>query len=489
MGALAVTAVGLTAVVGCTSDDGGARDADVNPSTTVAGAKAASPKAPLSVEGTWLTDERGRVVQIRGVNEVFKEAPYYPAADGFGADDAAFLAENGFNTVRLGVDLRGLMPEPGEISEPYLDALAGTVGELAEEQVMVLLDFHQDGYAPKYNGNGFPDWMAIDDGEENPPDAVFPLYYVQNPAMQRAWENFWADRKGPDGVGVQTRFLEAVSATAEHFAGSPNVIGYEAINEPFPGSDYGSCLTAEGCPEIETERIGRFGERMEAAVREHTEDQLVWVEPFGTHNFGNSPTALVGSAGDRLLAVHSYATTIDGEAGVVDHAVDARARDGKPVLLTEFGATNDPKTLDRLIAGFDGAIIPWMFWAYNENIVGDEDVPIDMDNVADPAVVRALVRPYPRAVAGTPGEFSFDPASRRFALTYDTKAPSGRQLDAETEVFVPELQYPNGYAVSADGATVTSEPCATTLTLQADPDASSVTVRITPAAAGSSCPS
>ena len=39
--------------------------------------------------------------------------------------------------------------------------------------------------------------MAIDDGLPNPPDAVFPLYYIQNPAMQRAFESLWANRPGP----------------------------------------------------------------------------------------------------------------------------------------------------------------------------------------------------------------------------------------------------------------------------------------------------
>jgi hypothetical protein len=41
----------------------------------------------------------------------------------------------------------------------------------------VLLDYHQDGYAPKYNGNGFPDWMAIDDGLPNAPDPGFALSF------------------------------------------------------------------------------------------------------------------------------------------------------------------------------------------------------------------------------------------------------------------------------------------------------------------------
>ena len=172
------------------------------------------PVAPLSSEGRWLTDATGRVVLLHGVNEVEKSPPFLSSATGFGADDAEFLAAEGFNAVRLGVDFRGLMPQPGRIEQAYVDDLVRTVEELAAEGIFVLVDFHQDGFAPKYNGNGLPDWMAIDDGLPNPPDAVFPLYYMQNPAMQRAFESFWANRPGPDGVGVQDHYVEGVAAVA-----------------------------------------------------------------------------------------------------------------------------------------------------------------------------------------------------------------------------------------------------------------------------------
>jgi hypothetical protein len=35
------------------------------------------------------------------------------------------------------------------------------------------------------------------------PDATFPLYYLRNPALQRAFESFWAKRVEPDGAGLQ----------------------------------------------------------------------------------------------------------------------------------------------------------------------------------------------------------------------------------------------------------------------------------------------
>ncbi len=49
---------------------------------------------------------------LHGVNMVYKRAPYAPDEAGFGEDDAAFLAENGFNTVRLGLIYKGGRAEP-----------------------------------------------------------------------------------------------------------------------------------------------------------------------------------------------------------------------------------------------------------------------------------------------------------------------------------------------------------------------------------------
>ncbi|HSJ96135.1 MAG TPA: cellulase family glycosylhydrolase, partial [Myxococcota bacterium] len=324
------------------------------------------PKPPLGHEGRWLIDALGRVVLLHGVNEVSKSAPFHPSAFGFGADDAAFLAEHGFNAVRLGVDFRGLMPAPGQIDHAYLEALAVSVRDLARERIFVLLDFHQDGFAPKYRGNGLPDWMAMDDGLPNPP-VGFPTYYIENPALQRAFESFWANRTLPDGVPVQEYFVQGLRAVVERFRGEPYVMGYDLMNEPWPGADFFPCLV--GCPDFERDLLGPFYARGTAAVRALTRHQQVWVEPFVLFNFGTAPTSLPGADTGNALSVHSYAVTPGGEQGLLDQALAAATRDGAPVMITEFGATIDPVPLARLTAGFDAAIVPWLMWAYNESII------------------------------------------------------------------------------------------------------------------------
>ncbi|MBX3026849.1 cellulase family glycosylhydrolase [bacterium] len=446
------------------------------------GAEGALP--PIGAAGRWFTDALGRVVQLRGVNMVAKRDPFYPAAFGFGGDDAAFLAANGFNAVRLGIDFRGLMPTPGVVETAYLDHLAETVRVLVAHDLFVLLDFHQDGFAPMFNGNGLPDWMAISDGLPNPPDAVFPLYYIQNPAMQRAFESFWANRPGPGGVGIQDYFLQGVRAVAARFADEPRVLGTELMNEPWPGADWGPCaLDANGCPDIEAQRLRPFYDRGAGAARAEAPSQMVFVEPFVLFNFGQANTSLPGPDERLALSFHSYALDAASEEGVVARAVAAAERDRRPVLCSEFGASVDPVLLNRIAGQLEQGLVPWLFWSYDENITIDLTRPPGGDNLRSSEAFDALVRPYPVAVAGTPTAISFDPATRVFRFEYDTTAPAGGALPpwVLTAVSVPARQYPGGYLVEVEGAVVTSPPDAPLLTLQRTPGAAAVTVAIAPA--------
>ena len=434
--------------------------------------------APLSGHGRWFVDAAGRTVQLRGVNEVYKYAPYYPAASGFGADDADLLAKNGFNVVRLGVDFQGLLPEPGRVQRAYIEDLASTVDALGRRGIYTLLDFHQDGFSPKYNGNGFPDWWAIDDGVNNP-DVQFPLYYVLNPAMQRAWEHFWMNSEVA-GQGIQDWFMDGYNAVVKRFRDDQHVIGYEAFNEPWPGSDFAACFDpVTGCPAQEQSLMVPFAEKVVAATRELTKTQAVFIEPFVSFNFG-TPTSLPGSTG-AWLSVHDYAATPDNDAAVVGHAIDAATRDDVPVLLTEFGATNDGAALDRLTSLYDSKLMPWIFWAYNENIVTNGKVPAKTVDARQP-VLRALARPYPVALAGTPTALSFDPASRVMNLQYTTRGPDGGRYAAKlpSVIAVQRLTYPDGYTVQVSGATVTSKPCAQRLKLRNRSKAKAVSVTVTP---------
>ncbi|MGH3332105.1 MAG: cellulase family glycosylhydrolase, partial [Nocardioidaceae bacterium] len=128
-------------------------------SVVVAGgpADAARVERPDQV-GRWLVDGKGRVMILHGVNMVAKRAPYAPDQTGFGRDDAAFLARNGFTTVRLGVIWRAVEPRPGKYDDRYLNRIRRTVEILADHGIWTMLDFHQDLYHERFQGEGAPTW-------------------------------------------------------------------------------------------------------------------------------------------------------------------------------------------------------------------------------------------------------------------------------------------------------------------------------------------
>ncbi len=131
---------------------------------------------PLHIEGRWFRDSRGRAVVLHGLFAVWKGAPYYPPDDatlpnGFTNGDADRLTGLGFDAVRLAWFWRGLEPARDHFDPAYLDGIAAVFRKLADRGVFVVLDSHQDGFGDRYNGLGFPDYVAFDDGLSFDPNA------------------------------------------------------------------------------------------------------------------------------------------------------------------------------------------------------------------------------------------------------------------------------------------------------------------------------
>ncbi|MGD0391521.1 MAG: cellulase family glycosylhydrolase [Acidimicrobiales bacterium] len=433
----------------------------------------AVPAGFIGHQGRWLTDSEGRILLPHGVNYVVKQAPFDPLI-GFDAADASFLAANGFRAVRLGVLFDALMPEPGKIDVAYLRQIAQMVDLLAHDHIVVLLDMHQDEYGPVTGGDGFPAWATITDGAANPALA-FPTGYFKSPAVQAVWANFWADRPGPGGVGLQERYVAALVALARTFKSDTSVLGYDIMNEPWPGTDYASCETDAGCTALEQHLLAPFYTKAARAIRAVDPHHLIFVEPFLTFDYEGTTSIQAFGSPANALSFHPYIAQFPGQTG---KAITLSSGNGDALLATEFGATTDVSTIDQFLDGFDSQLMPWLFWDYSM-IAHQHGSSGETDEQASTAL-KALARPYPLAVAGIPIGYSFDSASREFKLSYASHRLNGRPFASGTvtDVITPSITYPDGYSVSADGASVTSNRCAPMLTLRAT--APSVTVVVRP---------
>ena len=233
--------------------DGGAEPAGPIAATASVWRSAPRPglRCPPRVGGS--PTRRGRVVILHGLNMVYKRPPYAPQAVGFGADDARFLRYNGFNTVRLGLIYKAVEPQPGRYDGDYIDAIRSTERMLASHGIFSLLDFHQDLYNEKFGGEGFPDWAVLDDGLPAEPLTGFPTTYLTSPGLNRAFDNLWANADGPGGVPIQARYAAAWARVADGVqATTRESSGYDLMNEPWPGSDFSTCVNTAGCPNFDS---------------------------------------------------------------------------------------------------------------------------------------------------------------------------------------------------------------------------------------------
>ena len=454
---------------------------------------------PLSHRGRWFTDAHGRVVVLHGVNMVAKLPPYDPGKMGFSDDDAAFLARQGFNTVRLGIIYKGLEPQRGRYRLAYLERIARIARMLGRHGIHVLVDFHQDLYNERFHGEGFPDWAVIDDGLPAQPDVGFPGNYFVMPALWRAYDHFWANDAGPDGVGLQDAYARAWRVAATRLRRERAVFGYDLFNETWPGSQYPTCINPAGCPVFES-MLEPFYRRVFDEIRRVDRRKLVFYE---THPvFGAGADSHLGDMGDPRAGFswHMYClgSTIGIPGGVLgpfacplgvdrafENAEKLSERTGDVLLLSEFGATDEPSELQRDVDAADRHMMSWQYWAYfnvdpsaerpHEGIVHDLRKPPAGENVKQEKL-DVLVRPYPRAVAGTPTVWSFHAATRLFRLSYRPDA----KVRAPTEVFVPTRHYPYGYRAVVAGGRVTSRPNAALLEIRARPGAPLVEVMVVP---------
>jgi len=212
----------------------------------------------------------------------------------------------------------------------------------------------------------------------------------------------------------------------------------------------------------------------------HWYDDVHWV----TKAYHFFPNALVGN--DKLTG-----KPVMGLPGMVQNSFINQMRrikelgnglcGGVPTIIGEIGICYDMnkkaayragdfsahiKEWDRLFKALDANLLSYNLWTYdafNDNKYGDhwnlEDFSIfGLDQQSNPGnidsggrALQAVVRPYPRAIAGEPIRFSFDIKKRVFEFEF-RQDPA---VDKPSELFIPDFQYPEGYDVRvSDGVSV-----------------------------------
>ncbi len=445
---------------------------------------------PLGTTGQSITNSDGQVVILHGFGEVVKVPPYEPSATGFSDADAAFLQENGFNVVRLGVDWAALEPAPGEFSTSYLDSIEQTVQTLGQHGIYSILDMHQDAWGTAFGGEGAPAWATLTGGATNG-TTTFPLNEFFNPAETQAWDSFWGNDAASNGIGLEDNYSQMLEYLANAFNGNSNVAGFEIMNEPDPGSQL--LPTILGNSFFEGRELTPFYDQAATAIRAVDPSTPIFYEPDVITSEGLPYTLGTVDQPGMVLSFHDYTGALS-----VRNAESYASEQGIPAFMTEFGATSKQATITASMDPANQNLMGWTEWAFTgkddittsaspsslESLVYDPSKAPIGDNV-NTANLETLAEPYPQEISGTPSSFSFD--NGIFHFSYSTENPDGLAnfpAGSQTTISVPSVEFPNGYTVSVTGGEVMSAPNAAELIITSNTGATTVGVTVSPVAAG-----
>jgi endoglycosylceramidase len=413
-----------------------------------------------------IVDDQNRALILHGIN-VHNAAKYQPdLLPTISEVDVERMARDwGFNVVRLLIFWEAIEPEPGVFDDAYLAEIATLVEWFEAQDIWVILDMHQDVYSRAFCCDGAPMWAIRDDGEPFTQQDLWSANYNQA-AVQRAFDNFWAGDAGAH-ADLQEHYVLTWQHVAQTFAGTPNLLGYDLINEPFPGTgwtlaDLDSPDPTGPVADWGANELTPFYDRLIAGIREVDQDSWVFFEPrYGAPAAGHptflQPVTDPRSEGPRLVYYpHLYPV----EPEIFDtyapnnptipnwEANRAIEKDmfGSAVMLGEFGIMPDwefgPDLLEQALDMADRATTGWTYWSYDTNGRGI----IDAMGEERPAAA-ILTRTYAQRVAGTPIEHDYDPATRTMVLRFEDRIG----VQGPTEIFVPEARwYPEGWEVVVD---------------------------------------
>jgi len=281
----------------------------------------------------------------------------------------------------------------------------------------------------------------------------------------------WAELYRP-GSALNEGFLRYWKAVADTFHNSPEVLGYELLNEPSgfcldPNSPFDCLESAKALGNaVEKEKLTPLYQAAAKVIRGIDPSTPIFYEPTVLPKpFADAfPEPALANETQQGMAYHIYCPPGDGD-GPVQGAVCIAAQDlfaktyfgflkkhrGLGGFMSEFGAVGgNEKELDhlqRLLNMADGNFQSWTYWMlkkYSDFTTANAAESLyDENGDLEVAKLKTLSRTFAPAIAGTPRKMKFDPVSGSFNLTFTLAL-----ANAATEVYLNEaLNYPGGFSV------------------------------------------
>ncbi|MFN8254537.1 MAG: cellulase family glycosylhydrolase [Bacteroidales bacterium] len=451
----------------------------------------------ISIVNRRFIDSYGRQIILNGVNYINKNS----SENYLNTDSARVYAkmhEMGINCIRLGLIWDAIEPEPGKFNEKFLDEIEKKIQMAAEHNIYIMLDMHQDLYSKKYS-DGAPLWATLDENLPHQTGAIWSDAYLMSPAIQKAFDNFWDNKKAPDGIGIQDHYLNMWKHVAKRFLKYNNVLGYDIMNEPFNGSNaneimplilmeyakmlveksgknppseqelmmmwadentrleilkklsdstsYSRLLDAafEPVKRFETTKLQAFYQKAADALREIDSTGILFFE----HNYFSNPGIRssiepVKNKDGKVDPNQAYAA--HGYDLVVDTKDDGNQSNSRvDLIFTRISQTSQRMNVPVLVGEWgafsglgDDFVQPVQFILslFDKYHFGNTYWAYHSDMYEKTAFKKGLQRPYPQFVSGELKEFSFNREKGIFICKWTEK--SG--IQAPTVIYLPHLK-------------------------------------------------
>jgi len=402
--------------------------------------------------------------------------------------DIQQLHDWGFNSVRLGVMWPGVEPEQGQYNTTYIEVMQKIVNDLGKAGIYSIIDFHQDVISPFYCGEGVPDYIINMTSKPFMPfpwprltkplpvdDKGHPLLeeclkhnffeYALTFAASNTFQNLYDNHNG-----IMDRFIAYWEVVTAAFKDSPYVIGYELINEPWPGNFFANPKLVVEVGLADRIHLAPMYEKLHNAIRAIDDQHVILFEQsvvdYYTSGFKQGPGG--PSYDDRqAYSYHVYCTALDKEGDPklpfcnteVELLYDEKVADYNRMqlggFLTEFGAGGNSTTsvtgMNTLLGIADKHLQSWSYWQYKGYLDPTTSNPDDSQGFyfkngdLQANKVRALSRTYARATAGTPKVMTFDATNSTFHFEYELD----KTIQEPTEIYANcAMHYPNGLNVT-----------------------------------------
>jgi len=301
-------------------------------------------------------DDEGRSVIFHGVNVVYKMDPYIPStgefdpANSLNDEDIINLKSWGMNFVRLGVMWEAVERTEGVYDYEYLKAVNALITKLGEAGIYTLVDMHQDVFARSICGEGFPDFYAKEAYGKHPAclnwlvdkklepyyemlgfcknmnsygyrvdengdyliedcqKAFFATYYSSPQSMQ-AFKALYDNKNG-----LQDKFVDYWDVTSAALANNPYVVGFDPLNEPFPGNPLQSPKNLYP-GHADATLLAPMYERIFEKYMANNNDSVMWFEP---HMFPD----VLPNGGSGFVVPVGFEKPPGAEIGSRNHALN-----------------------------------------------------------------------------------------------------------------------------------------------------------------------